>query len=163
MGGGEGRGEGTFSSRHPGLLFGHFQPPKPQKQPPNLEPGMLGPCLHFAGCGENGQKRRTQRARVPLNHPSVQKASERGSEAAEAARLFTVKATRQLPILHVTKDFGLYACKDESLHRASRLDLEPCELFGFNLGDLAKQGGTPKTRSPKGLGLRRVSDFRIRI
>ena len=56
------------------------------------------------------------------------------------ARLFTVKATRQLPALHVTKDFALYASKDETLHKGSSLDLEPCELFGFNLGDMAKSG-----------------------
>lgn len=51
---------------------------------------------------------------------------------APSGRLFSVKGTKSLPAMHITKDWELY------LSVEATLSLEPSEICGFNVGDLFK-------------------------
>ena len=59
-------------------------------------------------------------------------------------RLFTVKATPKLPALYIMKDWTIYMAMDTSatgVHKSlSSLTLEPCELLGFNIGEIQRSG-----------------------
>jgi hypothetical protein len=62
----------------------------------------------------------------------------------DSLRLFTVKATPKLPALYVMKDWTIYMGMDTSatgVHKnLSSLTLEPCELLGFNIGEIQRSG-----------------------
>ncbi|CAK9095039.1 unnamed protein product [Durusdinium trenchii] len=59
--------------------------------------------------------------------------------------LFTVKPVRNLPALHITKDYDIYLSLDEATHKSTTLQLDPMELLGFNVGDVVpSEGDAPK-------------------
>ncbi len=51
-------------------------------------------------------------------------------------RLFTVKATKTLPALVITKSFKLYAYLDENTN-GKTMTICNLELLGFNMGDFS--------------------------
>jgi hypothetical protein len=53
-------------------------------------------------------------------------------------RLFVVKPTKSLPGITMMKDFVVYLTMDPAMHGAVLEISSPCELWGFNIGDLVE-------------------------
>ncbi|CAK9104678.1 Uncharacterized protein SCF082_LOCUS48825, partial [Durusdinium trenchii] len=58
--------------------------------------------------------------------------------------LFTVKAVPKLPALHIMKDYTVFMSLDmDGVHKnTSTLSIGPCELLGFNIGDIQSSDAT---------------------
>lgn len=52
-----------------------------------------------------------------------------------------MKPVRNLPALHITKDYDIYLSLDEATHKSTTLQLDPMELLGFNVGDVVPSEG----------------------